>query len=332
MKKVIHYLSFTCIVGIMLFQSCSEDDPVDPPKVEIFCSIVDKQVAFTALTKRVETLSWDFGDGETSFEENPVHTYADGGYYTVILSGTNSEGVTQSDTADLAVAVTPYVLLTGGPTAENGKTWKLSSSHSSKDRLVNADAELTLLDDDIQSLPAGAFSYYLGLPEAYNDEFTFNYDGSYEHNTSDGSSFAGIVYAYVMAQFGQTSIVKTGGEDVLGADAFALATYTPADDASFELVENEDFAVPTIPSYATGVTSLGIPTVTYSDVMTLDFPDSNEFIGLMDFQQKVIVEELTDKSMRLVMFVCLSSDAILSYSPLSALNTSAVVLTFEVVE
>ena len=29
---------------------------------------------------------WDFGDGATSTEENPVHTYAAPGIYTVVLT------------------------------------------------------------------------------------------------------------------------------------------------------------------------------------------------------------------------------------------------------
>ena len=36
--------------------------------------------------------SWDFGDGNTSTEQNPVHTYASVGNYTVNLKVTNSYG------------------------------------------------------------------------------------------------------------------------------------------------------------------------------------------------------------------------------------------------
>ena len=35
---------------------------------------------------------WDFGDGETSTEENPSHTYSAGGDYTVKLTATGEEG------------------------------------------------------------------------------------------------------------------------------------------------------------------------------------------------------------------------------------------------
>lgn len=334
MKKLIQFLFLVCMVGIMNFQSCTDENenPVFPLSADIFYSIDGKQVAFTALTHSAVSWQWDFGDGSTSTEQNPVYKYEDGGYYKAVLSATDEEGNTVASEIDLAVALTPYVLLTGGPTAENGKTWKLSQAHSENDKLVNSDLEWTLLDPDIESLPTGAFDLYLGLKEAYNDQFTFYYDGSYSHNTVDGSSFAGIVFASIMQQLGQTSITKTGGEAVFGADAFALATFNPQDNATFEFVESEDMDVYTIPSYATGLNSQQIPVVTYPGVMTIDFPDSNEFIGVMDFQRKVIVQNISDNSMRLVMFLCMSPDAIASVDPLIALNTTAMILTFEAVE
>ena len=38
------------------------------------------------------TYSWDFGDGGTSTETNPVHTYAGDGSYNVTLTATNANG------------------------------------------------------------------------------------------------------------------------------------------------------------------------------------------------------------------------------------------------
>lgn len=39
-----------------------------------------------------DTWSWDFGDGETSTEENPTHTYEEDGTYTVTLTVSNPAG------------------------------------------------------------------------------------------------------------------------------------------------------------------------------------------------------------------------------------------------
>jgi hypothetical protein len=42
--------------------------------------------------------TWDFGDGETSDEESPVHTYLRPGDYTVEVTVTDEDGGTDSDT------------------------------------------------------------------------------------------------------------------------------------------------------------------------------------------------------------------------------------------
>ncbi|GAL79568.1 cell surface protein [Algibacter lectus] len=39
---------------------------------------------------------WDFGDGNTSTEQSPVHTYAESGSYEVTLTTTNDAGVSKS--------------------------------------------------------------------------------------------------------------------------------------------------------------------------------------------------------------------------------------------
>lgn len=336
MKMDINYLSsvLVCLL-IFFFPACSDDGSQNefPLSAVIFNSIDGKQVAFTALTHSAISWEWNFGDGGTSSEKNPVHVYDDGGYYLATLTAKDNAGNSVTAEVNLAVSLTPYALLTGDHTAEgyNGKTWKITMSHTENDKLVNSDAGFSLLAPNIPSLPSGAFDVYVGLKEAYNDEFTFYNDGSYSHNTSDGTSFGGIVYASILQQMGLAQITKTGGKAALGADVFALTTYTPAKDATFVFNENEDFTIPTIPGYATGTLPGGIPSITYPGVMTLDFPDSDEFIGIRDFHRKVIVQEITSSSMRVVMFITLSPDAIVSQSPLIALSTSAAILTFEAV-
>lgn len=49
-------------------------------------------VTFTNTSSNATTYEWDFGDGTTSTESNPVHTYADGGEYVVTLTATNGCG------------------------------------------------------------------------------------------------------------------------------------------------------------------------------------------------------------------------------------------------
>lgn len=313
MKKKVLIFCFLSAVGMTLFQSCSKEESNDPPKAGIFYSVAGKQVAFTALTKRVVTWNWDFGDGATSTDQNPVHVYASGGYYKATLTGTDASGITIVAEANLAVALTPYALLTGDHNATGyaGKKWKLTSSHSTKDRLANADAAFSVAAGAPPALPSGVFGTALGMPEVYEDTYTFYFDGKYEHDVkADNAAFAGFL----------NQMITTGGAGIVnqGGKAFGLCTakYTPQAGATFTYVEKENFAVPSV--YGPG----GV--LTYENVSTLDF-SGTEFVGFLDKQRKVIVQEITDGSMRLVMFIAAGQ----SYYPK---NTHALILTFEVVK
>lgn len=312
MKKLFLFLFFFSTIGFLFLSSCKEDEsrPTFPVSADIFYSIDGKQVAFTGLTHSASNWLWDFGDGNTSTEQNPVYIYENGGYYTATLTATDSDGQTAISEVNLAVALTPYVLLTGGPTASNGKTWKLTAAHPAEDRLANADASFSVASGAPETLPQGAFDLYLNMGEVYDDTYTFFFDGSYAHDVkSDGAAFSGLVFQYVTT--GGEGIVNAGGSD------FGLCTgkYTPETDATFTYVENENFVVPSVYG-ADG-------TITFEDVSTLDF-SGTEFIGLMDFQRKVILNKISDNSMQLVMFMAASPDHL-------PMNTHALVLTFVVV-
>ena len=307
MKKSLSYFCLLLFAGVTLFQSCKKDVTNDPPQVGIFFSVVDKQAAFTALTKQVEQWNWDFGDGTTSTDKNPVHIYANGGYYTVTLTGSDGSGNSAVSKSDIAVALTPYVLLTGGAGNTRGKTWKLSGKHSPNDIFANADATFSIVEGP---LPSGVFGT-LGMVEVYDDTYTFHFDGKYGHDVKgDGAAFGGIVNQLISN--GGAGVVNPAGQDF----GLCTAKYTPQAGATFTYTEKEDLAVPSV--YGPG----GV--LTYKGVSTLDF-SGTEFIGFMDYQRKVIVQEINDTSMRLVMFMAASPD----YFPA---NTHALVLTFEVVK
>lgn len=66
-----------------------------------YLGTVDEPVQFTGSAENgTEPYSWhwDFGDGETSDEQNLAHTYDNPGNYTVVLSVTDNEGITVHDT------------------------------------------------------------------------------------------------------------------------------------------------------------------------------------------------------------------------------------------
>ena len=72
-----------------------------------FTSIVtDLEVVFTNLSVNADSYEWNFGDGNTSSEENPIYTYAESGNYTVTLTATNDCG-SVTFTQDISVLIAP---------------------------------------------------------------------------------------------------------------------------------------------------------------------------------------------------------------------------------
>ena len=76
---------------------------------------------------------WEFGDGTTSTEQNPTHTYTAPGIYTVKLAAMNSAGFdTEEKTNYIAVYITPVADFTATPTTSNAPitvTFKDQSSN-----------------------------------------------------------------------------------------------------------------------------------------------------------------------------------------------------------
>jgi hypothetical protein len=321
MKRKLQFVFLMLSSGAMsMLSSCTKEDaaPTFPLSAEIFQSVAGKQVAFTALTHSAVSWSWDFGDGTTSTEQNPVHVYEEGGYYRVTLTATDRKGGTVEKEIKLPpIDLPPYAYLVGDQTADNyqGKTWRLTSSHSAAgDYFANADADLSLYDGTPQPLPDGIFNTEFGMGDIYKDEFTFFDDGRYVHDVKeDGGTFGGLVYEYFSN--GGDGIINANGQDY----GLCIAAYTPEADATFTFNENENLEVSSV--YGPN------NKLTYKNVMTLDF-SGTEFIGFRDFQRKVIVKSISGNRMQLVMFMAAGDG---NSAPIGV-NTHALVLSFEAVE
>ncbi|MDD4249590.1 MAG: PKD domain-containing protein, partial [Methanosarcina sp.] len=62
-------------------------------------------VQFTDESQYAETVEWNFGDGNSSIDLNPVHTYSEAGLYTVFLTATGN-GTSVTKTIDRYINVT----------------------------------------------------------------------------------------------------------------------------------------------------------------------------------------------------------------------------------
>ncbi|MEL6835580.1 MAG: PKD domain-containing protein [Bacteroidota bacterium] len=109
-------------VGIMVmgvtFMGCGDDDenpmPNDEPTAGFTFAANELEVTFTNSSTNATTYTWDFGDGNTSTEESPTHTYAEDGTYDVTLTAKNGDN-SDEDTQSITVMKDPEnVRLTTG--------------------------------------------------------------------------------------------------------------------------------------------------------------------------------------------------------------------------
>ncbi len=81
----------------------------DGPSVEFSVSnstpATGETLTFTNTSENATEYSWDFGDGTTSTEENPMHVYQEEGTYLVTLSAVNGTGCTVTISEEIVVAL-----------------------------------------------------------------------------------------------------------------------------------------------------------------------------------------------------------------------------------
>jgi PKD repeat protein len=89
--------------------------------VSSITTICEGVVVFTdASENQVDTWSWDFGDGNTSNQQNPTHTYTNPGTYTVQLTVQNGVGSdTYTGTVNVVLASDPVVYSNSGCEGES---------------------------------------------------------------------------------------------------------------------------------------------------------------------------------------------------------------------
>jgi PKD repeat protein len=80
---------------------------VPAPTAAFTYNVADLGVSFTNASAFANAFLWDFGDGSTSTERHPQHTYAAAGTYTVTLAATGPCG-TAVAALPITVGGAPY--------------------------------------------------------------------------------------------------------------------------------------------------------------------------------------------------------------------------------
>jgi len=104
----------TYILPVLLMGWCSgcKKDGAKP-QADIFytTSLDGYTVTFTNQTTGAASYKWDFGDGSTSTEESPAHTYAGKGKYVPTLYATTAGGITDEGSTVIHISKSSAVKL-----------------------------------------------------------------------------------------------------------------------------------------------------------------------------------------------------------------------------
>lgn len=96
MKYLRIVLAIVIAATSLFYTSCDDgNDAVveDPPRAIFSFSVTNNtMVSFSNFSVGGDSYTWDFGDGSTSTEENPTHTYTADGVFTVKLTVVNTGG------------------------------------------------------------------------------------------------------------------------------------------------------------------------------------------------------------------------------------------------
>lgn len=130
-------LALPIFLFALVMSSCKK---VDPPTADFIYTIDVLEVTFDNLSVGADSYEWSFGDGNTSTDADPVHTYTDGGTFTVTLTATN-EGGTDTFSEDITLTKpaatidgnfddwTEYTAVYSDPDGDNGTLLELKMTN-----------------------------------------------------------------------------------------------------------------------------------------------------------------------------------------------------------
>ncbi|RUO27030.1 peptidase S8 [Aliidiomarina minuta] len=94
--------------GLVLSVATEDDGVPGPPAADFSYSVDGMTVNFTDESEAdsdIMSYEWDFGDGASSTNQNPQHTYAEEGTYSVTLTVTDEEELSDSVTKSVTIAL-----------------------------------------------------------------------------------------------------------------------------------------------------------------------------------------------------------------------------------
>jgi PKD repeat protein len=161
------------VLTIMLFTACTkEEEPAFPIASFQYQVSEDNslEIHFRSYSKYANAYLWNFGDGGTSTEENPIYTYAEGGTYTVTLSATSSEGTADHSKEVTAIDPTAANYIANGG-FDDESVWNIIQHNAANNGKITI-ADGVAVYDEVVDVPSGSWGQeaHVGMNQAVTQE------------------------------------------------------------------------------------------------------------------------------------------------------------------
>ena len=245
------------------------------PMAGFSSAVNDLTATFTNNSQNASSYLWNFGDGNTSTETNPVHTYANYGTYQVSLTATSQMcgddvhtetiELTQTAVAEFGADITQAcpqqnIVFSDNSTAATSWEWSFGdgavpqtattqgphtvyySSPGAKTVSLTINGNVTVTKTDYITIfpePVSAFTYVI---ESRTVSFTNNSQNavSYSWDFGDGTSGTETNPVHVYGEDGEYEVNLTANSEMCGSDvysAFIVINTVGMDETENELVE-----------------------------------------------------------------------------------------------
>ena len=234
MKQKKYIIIFVSLAGLA-FASCKKEQVKTGPDPFYSVSVDGFSVTFQNQTTGATSYKWDFGDGETSTDESPVHTYPAKGKYVPTLYATSAGGVTKEASTVIFISKASAIkmddntlsdwdtvatnVVLGGPDAGNFIQSKYDYDGNNvyvyfEQNTAKADGNIYDLYIDADNNPSTGFltgeipggGYEVLQEGTIFDGWLDNY-----YHTGDQASFGGYAYTPLSDFYTIGHVEETGG-------------------------------------------------------------------------------------------------------------------------
>ena len=226
-------LSILFLVFITI--SCDEELPgegsipdLTPPSADFSYSPSDgdyKEILFSNLSISASGFAWDFGDGATSTDKNPTHSYAVDGTYNVKLTASDNNGLTSdfTSTVEIVQPISAFepVILNPGFDIQGSDDYRdnWTNPNGDRSRLLQITTSPIHTGTRAAKLPAdGSRELIQVITVERNSDYILSF--YYTLKTSP----AGSVTMAILASDGTTEIISESFNDQSDASSYVLAS------------------------------------------------------------------------------------------------------------